>query len=67
VNIPDWSKILRDEYRDNRRGDSVDYDDVDGDDESPKRNLGKNRLPRLRRRRGNGEKSQLTEKLRNIY
>ena len=33
VNIPDWSKILRDEYRDNRRGDSVDYDDVDGDDE----------------------------------
>jgi hypothetical protein len=33
VNIPDWSKILRDEYRDNRRGDSVDYDDVDSDDE----------------------------------
>lgn len=33
VNIPDWSKILRDEYRENHRGDSVDYDDVDGDDE----------------------------------
>ncbi|KAB1221665.1 hypothetical protein CJ030_MR2G024026 [Morella rubra] len=31
VNIPDWSKILRDEYRDNRRGDGVDDDDVDGD------------------------------------
>jgi hypothetical protein len=67
VNISDWSKILRDEYRDNRSGDNVDYDNVDGDDESPKPNLGKNRLPRLRRRRGNGEKSQLTEKLRNMY
>jgi hypothetical protein len=33
VNIPDWLKILRDEYRDNRRGDSVDYDDVDSDNE----------------------------------
>ncbi|KAD0799904.1 hypothetical protein FH972_027282 [Carpinus fangiana] len=41
LNIPDWSKILRNEYRDNRSRDSVDYDDVDGDDESPKRNLGK--------------------------
>jgi hypothetical protein len=67
VNISDWSKILRDEYRDNHRGNSVDYDDVDSDNESPKPNLGKNRLSRLRRRRGNGEKSQLTEKLRNIY
>lgn len=27
VNVPDWSKILRDEYRDNRRRDSFDYDD----------------------------------------
>jgi hypothetical protein len=33
VNIPDWLKILRDEYKDNRRGDSVDYDDVDSDNE----------------------------------
>uniref|UniRef100_A0A6N2KQH1 Senescence regulator S40 n=1 Tax=Salix viminalis TaxID=40686 RepID=A0A6N2KQH1_SALVM len=31
VNIPDWSKILKDEYR--RRSDAVDDDDdVDGDD-----------------------------------
>ncbi|XP_062082081.1 protein S40-4-like [Humulus lupulus] len=29
VNIPDWSKILRDEYRDNRRGERVDDDDDD--------------------------------------
>uniref|UniRef100_A0A6N2KM73 Uncharacterized protein n=1 Tax=Salix viminalis TaxID=40686 RepID=A0A6N2KM73_SALVM len=28
VNIPDWSKILKDEYR--RRSDAVDDDDVDG-------------------------------------
>ncbi|GAV66402.1 Senescence_reg domain-containing protein [Cephalotus follicularis] len=32
VNIPDWSKILRDEYRDNRRRESEDDDDVDGED-----------------------------------
>ncbi|XP_010535607.1 PREDICTED: uncharacterized protein LOC104810859 [Tarenaya hassleriana] len=31
VNVPDWSKILREEYRDNRRG-SGDYDDGDGND-----------------------------------
>ncbi|KAF4356411.1 hypothetical protein CsatB_030719 [Cannabis sativa] len=45
VNIPDWSKILRDEYRDNRRGservdidDDDDYDldgDCDGDSRVP--------------------------------
>ncbi|EXB74643.1 hypothetical protein L484_007649 [Morus notabilis] len=29
VNIPDWSKILRDEYRDNRTRDSIDDDDDD--------------------------------------
>ncbi|GMY10337.1 Senescence regulator [Fagus crenata] len=34
VNIPDWSKILRDEYKDNRRRDSVDDDEWDCDDES---------------------------------
>ncbi|KAH7561049.1 hypothetical protein ACOSP7_016410 [Xanthoceras sorbifolium] len=28
VNIPDWSKILKDEYRVNRRADSDDDDDV---------------------------------------
>lgn len=33
VNIPDWSKILKDEYRINRRRDSDDKDDnADGDD-----------------------------------
>lgn len=31
VNVPDWSKILKDEYRDNRRRDS-DYE-VDDDDD----------------------------------
>lgn len=34
VNIPDWSKILRDEYRDSRRrdeDDDDDDDDLDGD------------------------------------
>jgi hypothetical protein len=51
VNIPDWSKILRDEYRDNRRGDSVDYDDVDGDDESPKRNLGKKPASKIKKKK----------------
>lgn len=33
VNIPDWSKILRAEYRVNRRGEGVDYDDDDDDGE----------------------------------
>lgn len=34
VNIPDWSKILRDEYRDNRRRDSIGVDDdIDDDDD----------------------------------
>lgn len=33
VNIPDWSKILRDEYRDNRRRDNIEDDDTDGDDD----------------------------------
>ncbi|KAF5751544.1 hypothetical protein HS088_TW02G00559 [Tripterygium wilfordii] len=33
VNIPDWSKILKDEYRDHRRRESDDDDDnVDGND-----------------------------------
>ncbi|XP_021887022.1 uncharacterized protein LOC110806456 [Carica papaya] len=32
VNIPDWSKILRNEYRENRRTNDDDYDDVDGED-----------------------------------
>ncbi|XVF05682.1 hypothetical protein REPUB_Repub05bG0193500 [Reevesia pubescens] len=32
VNIPDWSKILREEYRDNRRKSESDDDDVEGDD-----------------------------------
>ncbi|OMO67466.1 Senescence regulator [Corchorus capsularis] len=32
VNIPDWSKILREEYRDNRRRSESDDDDVEGDD-----------------------------------
>ncbi|KDP44049.1 hypothetical protein JCGZ_05516 [Jatropha curcas] len=33
VNIPDWSKILKDEYRENRRRDvDDDDDDVDGED-----------------------------------
>lgn len=31
VNVPDWSKILKDEYRDNRRRDCVDDDDFDED------------------------------------
>ncbi|MCD7457397.1 hypothetical protein HAX54_035020 [Datura stramonium] len=30
VNVPDWSKILKDEYRENRRRDSD--DDFDGED-----------------------------------
>jgi hypothetical protein len=51
VNILDWSKILRDEYRDNCRGDSVDYDDVDGDDESPKRNLGKKLASKIKKKK----------------
>ncbi|KAI5666264.1 hypothetical protein M9H77_16117 [Catharanthus roseus] len=38
VNVPDWSKILKDEYRDNRRRDCED-DDFDDDDE------GENRIP----------------------
>ncbi|XP_022753867.1 uncharacterized protein LOC111302194 [Durio zibethinus] len=32
VNIPDWSKILREEYSDNRRRSESDDDDVEGDD-----------------------------------
>ncbi|XWS71820.1 hypothetical protein CRYUN_Cryun03dG0170900 [Craigia yunnanensis] len=32
VNIPDWSKILREEYRDNPRRSESDDDDVEGDD-----------------------------------
>ncbi|EOA14112.1 hypothetical protein CARUB_v10027254mg [Capsella rubella] len=32
VNVPDWSKILRGEYRDNRRRIIEDNDDEDGDD-----------------------------------
>ncbi|KAJ9188852.1 hypothetical protein P3X46_000210 [Hevea brasiliensis] len=34
VNIPDWSKILKDEYRESRRGRDMDDDDddVDGED-----------------------------------
>ncbi|XVE59097.1 hypothetical protein DITRI_Ditri05aG0017800 [Diplodiscus trichospermus] len=32
VNIPDWSKILREEYRDNRRRLESDEDDVEEDD-----------------------------------
>ncbi|KAJ7981000.1 Senescence regulator [Quillaja saponaria] len=35
VNVPDWSKILRNEYRENKRKDSIDDyddDDVDSDD-----------------------------------
>ncbi|XP_021278718.1 uncharacterized protein LOC110412503 [Herrania umbratica] len=32
VNIPDWSKILREEYRDNRRRSESDDDDVEGDE-----------------------------------
>ena len=32
VNIPDWSKILGEEYRDNRRRSEKDDDDVEGDD-----------------------------------
>ena len=35
VNIPDWSKILRDEYRDNNRyRDNADDDEFDGDEKS---------------------------------
>ncbi|KAL5565674.1 hypothetical protein UlMin_028838 [Ulmus minor] len=33
VNIPDWSKILREEYRENRRRDSFDDDDLDRDED----------------------------------
>lgn len=32
VNIPDWSKILGQEYRENRRRDSIDDDDDESDD-----------------------------------
>ena len=32
VSIPDWSKILREEYKDNRRRSESDNDDVEGDD-----------------------------------
>lgn len=33
VNVPDWSKILKDEYRDNRRRDSDDeYDEHDAEE-----------------------------------
>ncbi|KAK6926797.1 Senescence regulator S40 [Dillenia turbinata] len=34
VNIPDWSKILREEYRDNRRRENEDYVDDDDDDDT---------------------------------
>ncbi|KAI3461432.1 hypothetical protein Pfo_018095 [Paulownia fortunei] len=40
VNIPDWSKILKDEYRENRRRDS---DDDDYDEEAAEENG--NRIP----------------------
>ncbi|KAL2485693.1 hypothetical protein Adt_30449 [Abeliophyllum distichum] len=36
VNIPDWSKILKEEYRENRRRD-VDEEDFDDDDDSENR------------------------------
>ncbi|CAI9105079.1 OLC1v1003929C1 [Oldenlandia corymbosa var. corymbosa] len=42
VNVPDWSKILKDEYRDNRRRGSDDDDDFDGDDGQDGRG---NRIP----------------------
>ncbi|KAL3530570.1 hypothetical protein ACH5RR_009892 [Cinchona calisaya] len=42
VNVPDWSKILKDEYRENRRRDS-DYDDFD--DEEGYAGGGGNRIP----------------------
>ncbi|CBI16315.3 unnamed protein product, partial [Vitis vinifera] len=32
VNIPDWSKILREDYRDNRRREADDDDDDEDDD-----------------------------------
>ncbi|KAK9061431.1 hypothetical protein SSX86_018612 [Deinandra increscens subsp. villosa] len=32
VNVPDWSKILRDEYKDHERRDNDDDDDEDDDD-----------------------------------
>lgn len=41
VNVPDWSKILKDEYRENRRRDSED-DDFDGEDGE---DVGGNRIP----------------------
>ncbi|XP_057782610.1 protein S40-4 [Salvia miltiorrhiza] len=34
VNVPDWSKILKDEYMDNRRRESDDYYDEDDCEES---------------------------------
>ncbi|KAK6138083.1 hypothetical protein DH2020_028173 [Rehmannia glutinosa] len=39
VNIPDWSKILKDEYRSNRRtdGDENDYDEDDAAEEKGNR------------------------------
>ncbi|KAK6144395.1 hypothetical protein DH2020_021215 [Rehmannia glutinosa] len=39
VNIPDWSKILKDEYRSNRRtdGDENDYDEDDAAEENGNR------------------------------
>lgn len=40
VNIPDWSKILKDEYRDNRRRDSDD-DDFDYDEDEAAENGGR--------------------------
>ncbi|KAL1558149.1 hypothetical protein AAHA92_08647 [Salvia divinorum] len=40
VNIPDWSKILKDEYRDNRRRDSDD-DDFDFEEDEAAENGGR--------------------------
>lgn len=46
VNVPDWSKILKDEYRDNRRrdcdGDDDDFDEDSGEDGG---GGGRNRIP----------------------
>ncbi|KAG8371323.1 hypothetical protein BUALT_Bualt13G0075800 [Buddleja alternifolia] len=50
VNVPDWSKILKDEYRENRRSedDDDDYEDeVDGDRIPPHEYLARNRKASL--------------------
>ncbi|CAH9072925.1 unnamed protein product [Cuscuta europaea] len=49
VNVPDWSKILKDEYRENRQRDSDDdVEEEDGGDRIPPHELVRQQLARSR-------------------